>query len=139
MIGSYSRSNLELKPVGILEVKLVQAKNLTNKDIIGKSDPYAVIFVRSLRDRTKTSKIMVRQPLFPMEAFFTFTHLLLCGCNPTAEHVQNNQLNPVWNEHFEFIIEDASMQHLNLVKSRTCGLTWLRIWRSIEITNTGVR
>ena len=45
MIGSYSRSNLELKPVGILEVKLVQAKNLTNKDIIGKSDPYAVIFV----------------------------------------------------------------------------------------------
>ena len=48
MIGSYSRSNLELKPVGILEVKLVQAKNLTNKDIIGKSDPYAVIFVRPL-------------------------------------------------------------------------------------------
>ncbi|KAG5034207.1 hypothetical protein JHK87_009117 [Glycine soja] len=53
--GDYS--NLELKPVGILEVKLVQAKNLTNKDIIGKSDPYAVIFVRPLRDRTKTSKI----------------------------------------------------------------------------------
>ena len=39
MIGSYSRSNLELKPVGILEVKVVQAKNLTNKDILGKSDP----------------------------------------------------------------------------------------------------
>ena len=57
MIGSYSRSNLELKPVGILEVKVVQAKNLTNKDILGKSDPYAVIFVRPLRDRTKTSKI----------------------------------------------------------------------------------
>lgn len=52
MIGSYSRSNLELKPVGILEVKVVQAKNLTNKDILGKSDPYAVIFVRPLRDRT---------------------------------------------------------------------------------------
>ena len=77
MIGSYSRSNLELKPVGILEVKLVQAKNLTNKDIIGKSDPYAVIFVRPLRDRTKTSKIMVRQPFFPIEASFTFTHFLL--------------------------------------------------------------
>ncbi|KAG4392045.1 hypothetical protein GLYMA_04G065450v4 [Glycine max] len=57
--GDYS--NLELKPVGILEVKLVQAKNLTNKDIIGKSDPYAVIFVRPLRDRTKTSKIMNNQ------------------------------------------------------------------------------
>ncbi|KAK7410252.1 hypothetical protein VNO78_00884 [Psophocarpus tetragonolobus] len=80
--GDYS--NLELKPVGILEVKLVQAKNLMNKDIIGKSDPYAVIFVRPLRDRTKTSKVI------------------------------NNQLNPVWNEHFEFIIEDASTQHLTV-------------------------
>ncbi|RDY14295.1 Synaptotagmin-4, partial [Mucuna pruriens] len=83
-IVSPSHSNLELKPVGILEVKLVQAKNLTNKDVIGKSDPYAVIFVRPLRDRTKTSKVI------------------------------NNQLNPVWNEHYEFVIEDASTQHLTV-------------------------
>ncbi|XP_061341048.1 synaptotagmin-4-like isoform X2 [Gastrolobium bilobum] len=80
--GDYS--NLELKPVGTLEVKLVQAKNLTNKDLIGKSDPFAVMFVRPLRDRTKTSKTI------------------------------NNQLNPIWNEHFEFIIEDASTQHLTI-------------------------
>lgn len=52
-------SNLELKPVGTLEVKLVQAKDLTNKDIIGKSDPYVVLFIRPLRDRMKTSKIIV--------------------------------------------------------------------------------
>lgn len=25
--------------------------------------------------------------------------------------LQNNQLNPVWNEHFEFVVEDASTQH----------------------------
>lgn len=25
---------------------------------------------------------------------------------------QNNDLNPIWNEHFEFIVEDASTQHL---------------------------
>ncbi|KAL5697877.1 Synaptotagmin-5 [Ranunculus cassubicifolius] len=78
--GDYS--DLELKPVGTLEVKLVQAKELTNKDIIGKSDPYAKLYVRPLRDRTKTSKTI------------------------------NNQLNPIWNEHFEFVIEDASTQHL---------------------------
>ncbi|KAH6819161.1 Calcium-dependent lipid-binding family protein [Perilla frutescens var. frutescens] len=80
--GDYS--DLELKPVGKLEVKLVQAKELTNKDIIGKSDPYAVLFVRPLRDRTKKSRTI------------------------------NNQLNPVWNEHFEFVIEDASTQHLTV-------------------------
>ncbi|KAK8660919.1 hypothetical protein V6N13_051825 [Hibiscus sabdariffa] len=75
-------SDLELKPVGLLEVKLVQARELTNKDFIGKSDPYAVLFVRPLPDRTKKSKTI------------------------------NNELNPIWNEHFEFMVEDATTQHL---------------------------
>ena len=25
---------------------------------------------------------------------------------------QNNELNPIWNEHYEFVIEDATTQHL---------------------------
>ncbi|KAH9760587.1 Synaptotagmin-4 [Citrus sinensis] len=66
--GDYS--DLELKPCGTLDVKLVQAKELTNKDLIGKSDPFVVIF--------------------------------------------NNELNPIWNEHFEFTVEDASTQHLTV-------------------------
>ncbi|XP_073100165.1 synaptotagmin-5 isoform X1 [Elaeis guineensis] len=80
--GDYS--DLELKPVGILEVKLVQATGLTNKDLIGKSDPYAVLYIRPLRDRMKTSKVI------------------------------NNDLSPIWNEHYEFIVEDASTQHLTV-------------------------
>ncbi|MBA0709046.1 hypothetical protein Golax_024117 [Gossypium laxum] len=72
--GDYS--DLELKPVGMLEVKLIQARDLTNKDIIGKSDPYA-------------------------------KNLSFCACI-----FQNNDLNPIWNEHYEFIIEDATTQHL---------------------------
>ncbi|KAK7330044.1 hypothetical protein VNO77_24229 [Canavalia gladiata] len=80
--GDYG--DLELKPVGILEVKLVQAKELTNKDIIGKSDPYAVVYIRPLRDRMKKSKTI------------------------------NNDLNPIWNEHFEYIVEDVSTQHLTV-------------------------
>ncbi|CAI0388629.1 unnamed protein product [Linum tenue] len=78
--GDYS--DLELKPSGTLEVKLVQAKDLTNKDFIGKSDPYAELYIRPLRERTKTSKII------------------------------SNDLNPIWNEHYEFVVEDASTQHL---------------------------
>ncbi|XP_058115645.1 synaptotagmin-5 isoform X2 [Magnolia sinica] len=59
--GDYS--NLELKAVGTLEVKLVQAKELTNKDVIGKSDPYAILYIRPLRDRMKTSKTIVHLEL----------------------------------------------------------------------------
>lgn len=78
--GDYS--DLELKPAGILEVKLVQARGLTNKDIVGKSDPFAKVYVRPIKDRIKKSKTI------------------------------NNDLNPIWNEHFEFIVEDASTQNL---------------------------
>ncbi|XP_024033425.1 synaptotagmin-4 isoform X2 [Citrus sinensis] len=71
--GDYSE--LELKPVGTLEVKLVQAKGLTNKDLIGKSDPYAVLFVRPLPEKTKKSKTIVHLELlycpFGMENVFT--------------------------------------------------------------------
>lgn len=55
-------SDLELRPVGILEVKLVQARNLTNKDIIGKSDPFAVLYIRPIRARMKISKVIVSLP-----------------------------------------------------------------------------
>ncbi|ONK78935.1 uncharacterized protein A4U43_C01F1160 [Asparagus officinalis] len=78
--GDYS--DLELKPVGVLEVKLVQAKGLVNKDLVGKSDPFAVVYIRPLPDRMKTGKTI------------------------------NNELNPIWNEHFEFIVEDVSTQRL---------------------------
>lgn len=80
--GDYS--DLELKQVGTLEVKLVQAKNLTNKDLIGKSDPFAKLFIRPLRDRIKRSKTI------------------------------SNDLNPIWNEHFEFVVEDPTTQQLTV-------------------------
>ncbi|PWA87882.1 C2 domain, Synaptotagmin-like mitochondrial-lipid-binding domain protein [Artemisia annua] len=80
--GDYS--DLELKPMGTLEVKLVQAHGLTNKDLVGKSDPFAKLYIRPLRSRTKTSKVI------------------------------DNDLNPVWNEHFEFVVEDISTQHLTV-------------------------
>lgn len=76
--------DLELRPIGVLDVKLVQAKDLINKDLIGKSDPYAVLYIRPIRDRVKKSKTI------------------------------DNELSPVWNEHFEFEVEDIATQHLTV-------------------------
>ncbi|KAM0854376.1 hypothetical protein ACQ4PT_050458 [Festuca glaucescens] len=77
-------SDLELKPVGLLEVKLVEARDLKNKDLVGKSDPFAVLYIRPLSAKTKKSKTI------------------------------NNDLNPIWNEHYEFVVEDSSTQHLTV-------------------------
>lgn len=50
----------------MLEVKLVQAKNLTNKDLVGKSDPFAKMFIRPLREKTKRSKTIVSTPIYSL-------------------------------------------------------------------------
>lgn len=39
---------MELKPQGRLTVTVVKANELKNKELIGKSDPYAVIHIRPL-------------------------------------------------------------------------------------------
>lgn len=65
-------SDLELKPTGTLDVKLVQAKDLSNKDLVGKSDPFAVLFIRPLREKTKTSKTIVRNNFTFFFSLFLF-------------------------------------------------------------------
>lgn len=64
MISLPRFSYLEVKPVGLLEVKLIEAKELTNKDLIGKSDPFAKLCIRPLPDKTKNSKTIVRKKPF---------------------------------------------------------------------------
>lgn len=48
-----------MKPVGVLDVKLVQARDLKNKDMVGKSDPFALVYIRPLRNTTRKSKTIV--------------------------------------------------------------------------------
>ncbi|XP_047323447.1 calcium-dependent lipid-binding protein-like [Impatiens glandulifera] len=48
-------SELELKPQGKLTVTVVKANDLKNMEMIGKSDPYVVVFIRPLfKVKTKT-------------------------------------------------------------------------------------
>ncbi|XP_075476582.1 calcium-dependent lipid-binding protein-like [Primulina tabacum] len=75
-------SELELKPVGKLTVTVIRANELKNKELIGKSDPYVVVYIRPLV-KVKTK-------------------------------VVDNNLNPVWNQTFELIVEDKETQSLIL-------------------------
>ncbi|KAM3344021.1 calcium-dependent lipid-binding protein-like [Capsicum galapagoense] len=48
-------SDLELKPQGKLTVTVMRATNLKNQEMIGKSDPYVVLYIRPLfKFKTKT-------------------------------------------------------------------------------------
>ncbi|KAI5062393.1 hypothetical protein GOP47_0022932 [Adiantum capillus-veneris] len=73
---------LEVQVSGILRVKVVEARNLLNKDIIGKSDPFTVLYIRPVPSRMKRSKTI------------------------------NNDLRPIWNETFKFEVEDLPTQSL---------------------------
>eukprot|EP00262_Sarcandra_glabra_P007998 TRINITY_DN21166_c0_g1_i1.p1 TRINITY_DN21166_c0_g1~~TRINITY_DN21166_c0_g1_i1.p1 ORF type:complete len:500 (-),score=120.35 TRINITY_DN21166_c0_g1_i1:144-1643(-) len=73
-------SELELKPQGKLSVTVVKANALKNMEMIGKSDPYVVLYVR---------------PLFKLKT-----------------KVIDNNLNPVWNQTFELLVEDKETQAL---------------------------
>lgn len=46
IIVSFFSSELELKPQGKLTAVVVKANDLKNMEMIGKSDPYVVLYVR---------------------------------------------------------------------------------------------
>ncbi|XP_024367897.1 synaptotagmin-5 isoform X2 [Physcomitrium patens] len=84
MIPGGDFSFLELHPVGELEVKLIEAKNIKNTDLIGKADPFVTLFVRQTKDKVKRSTS------------------------------KSNTLRPVWNEDFKIEVEDPESQALTL-------------------------
>lgn len=47
-------------------MKLIQAQGLTNKDLIGKSDPFAKLYTRNLHSMMQTSKVIVSSLLSSM-------------------------------------------------------------------------
>ncbi|KAE8714427.1 Synaptotagmin-3 [Hibiscus syriacus] len=73
------------KPVGILDVKVVRAMKLKKKDLLGKSDPYVKL---KLTEEKLTSK---------------------------KTTVKQSNLNPEWNEEFNFVVKDPNTQALEII------------------------
>jgi hypothetical protein len=76
--------DLEFLPTGVLTVTLIEASGLMKTDIIGKSDPFVFLYVRKLKERIKRST------------------------------TKQNNLDPVWNETFEVLVEAPDIQELTL-------------------------
>ncbi|XP_038618449.1 BAI1-associated protein 3 isoform X2 [Tachyglossus aculeatus] len=102
-------------PAYSLKVTVVRARNLMAKDPNGFSDPYCMLGI-----------LIGQSPRTPgekRERRFSFRkkkekHLSGRDGLPAkylqVTEVKNNTLNPVWNEHFLFEIEDAATDQLHL-------------------------
>ncbi|CAI5471707.1 unnamed protein product [Closterium sp. Yama58-4] len=73
---------LQMRTVGVLEVKLVEGRDLVNLSLLGTIDPYATLFVRPMPSRTRRSRTIA------------------------------NSVNPLWNHSFDFKVEDPETQRL---------------------------
>ncbi|KAL3674991.1 hypothetical protein R1sor_024939 [Riccia sorocarpa] len=80
--ANFTRNDLLPPVAGILDVKLVQAKRLLNRDLVTKADAFALLYIRPIPARMKRSKTI------------------------------NGDLCPVWNEIYEFEVEDQETQNL---------------------------
>ncbi|XP_019174937.1 PREDICTED: synaptotagmin-2-like [Ipomoea nil] len=77
-------SKASKRPVGILHVKVVKAMNLKKKDLLGSSDPY--VKLKLTEDKLPRKKTSVKQ----------------------------RNLNPEWNEEFNFVVKDPQSQALDI-------------------------
>ncbi|CAI5467156.1 unnamed protein product [Closterium sp. Yama58-4] len=73
---------LQMRTVGVLEVKLVEGRDLVNLSLLGTIDPYATLFVRPKPTLTRRSRTIA------------------------------NSVNPLWNHSFDFKVEDPDTQRL---------------------------
>ena len=71
--GSGSGGGISVpQPKGVLRVRVIEAKNLQNKDLFGKSDPVAMVWISSRSPKLKTRKITsTLQPVW--DEVFEFT------------------------------------------------------------------
>lgn len=72
------------RPVGILHVKVVKAMNLRKKDLLGASDPY--VKLKLTEDKLPSKKTTVK----------------------------HKNLNPEWNEEYNFTVRDTESQAVEL-------------------------
>ncbi|BBN09194.1 hypothetical protein MPTK1_4g17950 [Marchantia polymorpha subsp. ruderalis] len=77
-------SYLDLRPVGELDVTLVEVNDIMKTDVIGKSDPFVMFYVRQKADKIKRSS------------------------------TKNNKKHAVWNEGFILEVEDQQAQTLTV-------------------------
>ncbi|KAJ3601541.1 hypothetical protein NHX12_032509 [Muraenolepis orangiensis] len=101
-----------------LRVSVIKAKNLMAKDANGYSDPYCMLGIllgQSPREpeEKKERKFSFRKKKEKLEKRASTKEVLAARCIQVT-HVKPETLNPVWEEHFVFDIDDVHNDLLHL-------------------------
>lgn len=87
---------------GVLSVTVISAEDLPPMDIGGKADPFVVLYLKKGETKKKT-----RVTIFP-NLRVLYGHVLFRGShNSVLLQVVTDTLNPIWNQTFDFMVEDA--------------------------------
>jgi Ca2+-dependent lipid-binding protein len=97
-------SFLQMHAVGELDIKLIEGKNLKKTDLVGKTDPFVVMYVRQTKDKMKRST------------------------------KKKNTLNPVWNENFKVEVKHQIASRLYFsTRYFDSGLVSVEVWEAINL------
>ncbi|KAJ7992461.1 hypothetical protein DPEC_G00278790 [Dallia pectoralis] len=101
-----------------LRVSVMKGKNLMAKDANGYSDPYCMLGIllgQSPREteEKKERKFSFRKKKEKLEKRSSTKEVLAATCIQVTE-VKPETLNPVWNEHFTFDIDDVQSDLLHM-------------------------
>lgn len=122
--ANFSQANSEKKGDilfrGVLSVTVISAEDVPVTDLMGKSDPFVVLIMKKSEQKNKTRVSLCVPCRIPhylpptclifhwVTLFQDFEVQQLLGTHCSCEsQVLNNTLNPVWNQTFDFVVEDG--------------------------------
>lgn len=111
--GDDSRKDVIMR--GVVSVTVISAQDLPSTDIMGKSDPFVVLTMKKSEQKYKTRVCVVLRYIY---IYNTHTHKTDCILSYffilDCLQVLNDTLNPVWNQTFDFVVENGLHELLML-------------------------